>query len=1036
VNQLISELSRVCKDYLLQEKWLLAPSLRIGHQWLDSVTVAGQPAVNVRIRTLKGLALELAGPEMARLGVSPVASIGAQIIACSILGRLQTAPSGYLASLSAGPTLAQTLAAALNTLRLAGFGAAELDPSCFEAVQKGNDLVFALREYQSMLQEKNLVDYAEVLHMAEARLADHSAIPKNVLILVPEDLDLVLLERRLLKALPGSKLLTLSVDRHAVKSCGPFVEESDANLLRWMLCPAAAPPAREDGTAEIFRAFGERNEVRQVLRTCILRCYRLDHVELLHTDAGTYIPLIYESFVSLMPDGARTDDIPVTFAEGIPARYSRPGRGLIALIGWIRDGYPQTTLARMIQDGLLEIPGFDAEEFSLTSLASAFRRVSVRSGRDSYAPALTEAVAGLESPPLKSEAGRRPKTGRAATSESKHLKILLDFITSLLEICPAETTEGSELLRTAAEFLERYAARDNQLDSYSLNALLAEIREMLFWTNEISEHVSLNFHDWLTNLPGRTRVCGSGPRPGCMHVAHVLSGGHSGRIHTFIIGLDDGRFPGVGLNDPLLLDQEREKLSPDLPKSAGELGIKLKKFAAIPARLRGTVTLGFSCHNFADDREIFANSAVFSAYRLLSNNREGDQGDMLKWLPPAASFAPESCDACLDESEWWLWRLCGEQRVENASEILGSRFPHLRQGIVASRARAGADFTVYDGLVPEPPPELDPCSPLGPAMSASMLETIGRCALNYFFKYVLELRPPNDLTPDGTRWLDPLEFGNLLHEVFYRFMRELMSQRRSPLVGRDRPLLVKILHEQVDSFAKRIPPPNSSAFRRQIIQLTRAADIFLIEEEELCRSSKPVFLEAAVGMRPYDRPTELDTQEPVIIPISGSKTIRARGRIDRIDLLDDASGAVFSLWDYKTGSPLKYDQTDIFAQGRIVQHALYMQMAAAMLRKRISVNAEVRHFGYFFPGTGAKGVRIVRRNEHMDAGKRIIEDLCETVARGCFIATENYKEDCRFCDYLPVCGDVARVADCVKRKLQNPANVDLGAMRALRNRET
>ena len=57
---------------------------------------------------------------------------------------------------------------------------------------------------------------------------------------------------------------------------------------------------------------------------------------------------------------------------------------------------------------------------------------------------------------------------------------------------------------------------------------------------------------------------GLGPRGGCLHVAHVLAGGHSGRPHTFIVGLDDGRFPGVGLQDPILLDEER-RASPDLP---------------------------------------------------------------------------------------------------------------------------------------------------------------------------------------------------------------------------------------------------------------------------------------------------------------------------------------------------------------------------------------------------------------------------------------------------------------------------------------
>lgn len=372
--------------------------------------------------------------------------------------------------------------------------------------------------------------------------------------------------------------------------------------------------------------------------------------------------------------------------------------------------------------------------------------------------------------------------------------------------------------------------------------------------------------------------------------------------------------------------------------------------------------------------------------------------------------------------------------MNNSEEVLARRFPHLGRGLVAARARAGHEFTVYDGLLPDPPPELDPCSPEGPIMSASMLETVGRCPLSYFLKYVLDIQPPDDLAPDDRRWLDPLEFGNLLHEIFYRFMRELLRQRRLPLVGRDRPLLTKIVDEQVDRYARKIPPPSSSAFRQQLVQIIRAANVFLIEEEELCRMSKPMFLEASIGMRQYDRSGGLDTEEPVVVPLSGGKFIRARGRIDRVDLLGDESQAVFSIWDYKSGSSLKYDQEDIFAQGRVIQHALYVDMAATVLRKKIAPSAEVRHFGYFFPGAGARGLRIVRWRAQMAAARRIVEKLCETIAQGCFIPTENHKEDCSFCDYYrTVCIDAAAAAASAKRKLQNPENVRLEPVRELRN---
>jgi len=60
----------------LREKVLIASSLRVGHQWVDAVVRDGQPAVNVRINTMKGLALDLAAPEMADKGASLIAAEG------------------------------------------------------------------------------------------------------------------------------------------------------------------------------------------------------------------------------------------------------------------------------------------------------------------------------------------------------------------------------------------------------------------------------------------------------------------------------------------------------------------------------------------------------------------------------------------------------------------------------------------------------------------------------------------------------------------------------------------------------------------------------------------------------------------------------------------------------------------------------------------------------------------------------------------------------------------------------------------------
>jgi ATP-dependent helicase/nuclease subunit B len=706
-------------------------------------------------------------------------------------------------------------------------------------------------------------------------------------------------------------------------------------------------------------------------------------------------------------------------------------------MAWLREGCMQATLARMIQDGLLEIPGMDREEFSFTGMATLFREVGIGLGRDRYIPKLVEKITEvqqtIDSKTLVHGGKDRSRDVHKDAHRLKGLNVLLRAVKRLLDISPSADSTCDELLAAAKKFLEELARSDTELDNYALKALLDEINEMAVWTDQDAEPTSLDLWEWLSSLPGTVRVGGSGPRSGRLHVAHALSGGHSGRNHTFVIGLDDSRFPGAGLNDPLLLDEERGKLSPKLRKASAELSLKIERFAQLQSRLRGTVTLGFSCLNLQEDREMFPSPVVLSAYRILSNNREGDQGDMMTWLVNPASFSPYTADRCLNEHEWWLWRLCGSEPILNARDAVGQHFPHLARGFAAAAARDSDEFTMYDGLLAEPPAELDPSSPRGPVLSARRLETVGCCPLRYFFRYVLDISPPQELSVDLTRWLDPVELGNLLHEVFYRFMTEVIAEPRRPLYDRDSPRLFKILDEVVTRYEKLFPPPSPSAFRQQTLQLIRTAKTFLVEEEELCRHSKPLFLEASVGMPPYERSSPLDAQEPVTIPLPGGKTIRAQGRLDRVDSIEDGTKSVFSIWDYKTGRPTKYEKLDYFWQGRVIQHALYIEMARAILRKKVSPGAEISHFGYFFPGSGHRGVRIRRWRSQMMGAAEVIGRLCRILASGCFLATNNAKEDCPFCDYLLVCGDVDAVAAASARKLENSSNGCLQPIRELRN---
>src|SRR5262249_28320423 len=162
----------------------------------------------------------------------------------------------------------------------------------------------------------------------------------------------------------------------------------------------------------------------------------------------------------------------------------------------------------------------------------------------------------------------------------------------------------------------------------------------------------------------------------------------------------------------------------------------------------------------------------------------------------------------------WLWLMSEKSEVKDPSSLVGARYPHLGRGYELSRMRQSDCFTVFDGWLKQPGRELDLTRDEGPAVSASRLETLGQCPLKYFFRYVLDLEPPEELTIDPSVWLDPLARGSLLHEVFERFLKDLVKIGEIPDVLRDEPRLLAILEERIGHYRNDIPPPSEAVFRR------------------------------------------------------------------------------------------------------------------------------------------------------------------------------------------------------------------------------
>ncbi len=1034
MNPIIHQLTRICKENLLSEKWLIVSSLRVGHQWLDQVARNGQPVVNMRLQTVSRMAFEWIEMDSGVDSAKMLASLAGPLILQNIWRNAAKGELKYLNDLSPNLKLFQKLYETIESLRLANLSSGEICNNHFECHEKGDDIAYLLGQYERYLERNQLLDRAELLKKAVLMVSSNrdDTIPSDSIFIVPDTLELSHLENEFLRYLTQNQCITLPSASILERTEEPA---SDLDLLRWLPAPVEAPAAFQDESVRIFSALGEINEIREVLRRCLADEIPLDTVELLYTDVHTYLPQIYETGLSVLPLDPQ-NSIPITFADGIPVRYSRPGRLLHIWLEWRQSDYPQTLLLQMLEDGLLNHPLFDNGSVQADSCIQSLRSIAIGSKRERYESRIQQTIQSLERQvkdsfsPHESQEIEGTEYQQKLRQEIELFKILYTIVSDWFSILPPLHANPLEQIDSIHALLADYSHNSTELDRNARNRIMDELETMGSCIQEHEENNEIDIQEWLSSLPTQLRVLGSSPREGRLHAASITNGGNSGRTVTFIVGLDDARFPGSVFQDPFLLDRERETMSSALPTASTHQRDTLDRFYQLLGRLQGQLTLSYSSYDLSDDREMFPSSVVLNAYRILSENREGDPSSLAEWLFPPASFSPLDSRKALNESELWMHRMNGQKCGHNSLADAMRRYPHIGNGLTAQAARCSQDYTEYDGWVPESGKDLDPTLPHGIVMSASRFETLGQCPLRFFFENGLKLQPLDDIGVDPDRWLDPLQFGSFLHEMFETFMQELIDKKEKPNYKNHWPRLKNLLGELVQKYRDYILPPNESAFTRQRLEFEQCAVIFLKDEETLCQSHTPVYVEAALGI-PSPKSSKTVSTTPLHILLPDGKSFRARGIIDRVDRIGNESEHMYAIWDYKSGGTYKYEQNDPFRQGRVIQHSLYYELMTLWLRDCVSPHATISQFGYFFPSEKGKGERIAWTEPELAERGNMFQSLCQSIAHGIFAPT-NDEKDCNFCDFQPICQDVASITRSSDKKLRNPMNVWLQPLKELR----
>lgn len=1013
---------------MLDEKIFVIPSYQIGHQIGESLTKSGNSWVNLRFVTLPSLAQEYAEFDTAQSDYIQISQSSAMILLNRVFSSLlDEGMLDYFGELKPSPGIIRALHESLFVLRMAGITTDDLSTENFINEKKGHDIRLLLKTYGEELGKNRYIDlpglYALALSNALTRTGASAEDPRYFLIF--QNSSLSYLENEFLEKIAGEYLILVPQDpvmgiirpRHFLeigedKKPGPK-PSSDIERAPWLFAPYKAPPPFKDGTLELTRAIDPSNECKEILRRVVTEKIPLDDVEVVYPRGVTYPSIFYVL--------SEKTDLQVTFADGIPSGFTSPGKIFRGIIKWIEGNYLTSDLCHMIESGDLKLPTGAQKEDKLSPQRTSryLKRAMIGWGRDRYIDRLVNLKKSFERKADEIPDDEIDDRTHNYDVTIKEIHSVITLIKGMFDCLPEweanEDIDFKDLCRGICSFLKRFALIRNELDGAAFSYITAKLEEVA--TLETSYLTREDAFERLRILLEGIRVGASQPQPGHLHLSSFGSGGFSGRPLTFVVGLNQENFPGAGYQDPFLLDEERRNLSGALKTTEDILRESLYSMAALIASLRGKAVLSYSSYDIVDERPSFPSSLMLQAFRLVEGEPRLDYTELQKSLPLPSGFLPGRMESVFDELDWWLRKLSSNGTLYDGLGVVRECFPELGRGMEAIAVRKTPKLSPFEGMVDVDAEDVHPVFNKEIVMSSSRLELLASCPFSYFLSYILGIEKPKEVEFDPSSWLDPMQRGSLIHEIFFVFMTELKKNNEKVDGEKHMPLIRKIAEETIARYKEEIPPPSEGIFAKERLEVMQAVELFLSAEEKLKERVEPLMFEVVFGIeKEAGKGAGKGMEEPVEVTLGPKSSILLRGRIDRIDRL---SGNRYRVVDYKSGRYSQYENLACFGRGSCLQHALYALAAEAILKKTgIDADPKIVESGYYFPTRRGEGKEVLVPEFDREALKGLLIELLDIIESGHFICGTDVM--CEYCDFEPICGKGAKD----RAKAKRPENPD------------
>src|SRR5262245_54024938 len=1003
------------------------------------------------------LAARLAAPVLARQRLSATTALGVEAVSArALFDADRDGALTYFAPVARMPGFPRALARSLEALAVAA-----VEPGALGVLpDAGRDLADLFERFEGQFQAASAVDRAAFLRVATEAAADAStAHPPAAARLLLLDVAITnAAERAFVHALiaraqdalvtiPGGDATTLE----AVESLAPptMLDRGEPTGLgrvrRHLFAETVPPPADPLDQVELFSAPGEGRESVEIARRVLREARR--GVPFDRMAIALRAP---QHYAGLLEHALERAGVPVYFERG--TRRPHPaGRAFLALIACALDRLSARRFAEYLSLG--QVP-----ETTLVGATGAFPTSS-----DEVFGALAERAeqSAATSPDEETIDTKRPDTParRAFRAPWKWERLLAESrvvagqdrwerrLKGLTHECELQRRE---LVRTEPESgriaqLERKIDDLNHLAAFALPIM----RTLAAWPVQATWAEWLDLFDALAPRvllrPDRVLRVFADLRPmGAVgpvtldEAARVLANRLStveadaplrryGRVLVgspsqlrgrsfdvvFVPALAERMFPQKPREDPLLLDEARQRLGAGLPLQADRADLEKLQLRLAVGAAESRLYVSFPTVEVGEGRPRVPSLYALEVWRAMTGRVPS--ADELQQAAARASRAtlawpaPADRDEAIDALEHDLSTLRALDDEPDASARGRAHYilqlnESLQRSVRERFMRAKRGWSHWDGIVAATErlkPILSAHRLSARRYSLSALQKYSVCPYQFLLSAIYRIRPAEDLEP--LQRLDPLTRGSLFHEMQTAFYRRLQSEDALPVTESNRLHALATLDEVVERIAGQqhelLAPAIDRVWHDEIGALHRDLRLWV---DEIARAGKewvPLRFEwafgyqdggaLAVGRDPSSR------REPVTI----DGRFQLHGSIDLIE--EHQQTRQLRVTDHKTG---KYRGKEymMVGGGAVLQPVLYSLALEQALERPV---AEGRLY-YATTAGGYRDVRIPLTPQARRLGVEVLDIIDRAVETG-FLAPAPAEKACSWCDFLAVCGPTA-----------------------------